>query len=99
MIVIVWAAFAAFLVWLALVGVSATFGGLTSLFTGDSKQLPTWNGWSYFLFCAKEGAMFGAILTWPIALIAFVVALIVFRRRVYGTFVSSPRTTKTIPER
>jgi hypothetical protein len=62
--------------WLGLIAAAAAFGSLTSLYTGQSSELPKWNGWSHFVFCAKDGAMFGFVLTWPIAVIVFLVGAV-----------------------
>jgi len=69
----------AVVVWLVLVAAAAVFGAVMSLFTGNARETPTFNGLSYALFSAKEFAMFGAILATPVALIVLVVALL--RRR------------------
>lgn len=68
------------LVWLGLTVAAAGFGGLMSLGAEEVSELPKWNGWSYFTFSVKEGAMFGVVLTWPIALIVFLVAMVRSRR-------------------
>ena len=61
-------------VWCCCIGLAAMFGGILSFFTGKADELPKWNGWSYLAFSLKEGAMFGVILAWPFAMIAFVVS-------------------------
>jgi hypothetical protein len=60
-----------------LVTAAAFVGGVLSLFTGKATDLPQWNGWPYFFFCAREGAIFGAIVALPIAGVAFI--LLAFR--------------------
>lgn len=64
----------AIFVWLGLIAAAAAFGCFMSLYTGKASELPTWNGWAYLVFCAQEGATFGAILTWPIALFVWLLA-------------------------
>ena len=64
-------------VWLGLIAAAAAFGAFTSLYAGDASELPKWNGWGYLTFSAKEGAMFGFVLSWPIALISSLVTLVV----------------------
>jgi hypothetical protein len=71
----------AIVVWMGLIGAAAAFGGFMSLYTGKASELPKWNGWSYLIFCAEQGAMFGAVLTWPIALVVFFVARVGSRQR------------------
>ena len=61
-------------VWVFFILLASAFGGLSSFYTGKAGEIPKWNGLSYFLFSAKEGAMMGAILTCPCAAIAFVVS-------------------------
>jgi hypothetical protein len=61
-------------VWFVFILLASAFGGLTSFFTGKAAELPKWNGLHYLLFCAKEGAMMGVIVTWPCGVIAFVVS-------------------------
>ncbi len=67
--------------WLGLILAGAAFGGLMSLYTGKTAELSKWNGWSYFAFCVQEGAMFAAMLTWPITLIVLLIAYAGSRRR------------------
>jgi hypothetical protein len=62
-----------FLVWLCFIVAAAILGGLSSFYTGRAEELPKWNGWAYLIFSVKEGAMFGALVTWPLALVVFVV--------------------------
>jgi len=62
----------AILVWCCFIVLASALGGFLSFYTGKAEELPKWNGWSYLIFSAKEGAMFGAILTWPLAIIALV---------------------------
>lgn len=68
-------------VWLGLIAIASVLGGLMSLYTGPTSQLPKWNGWDYFLFCANEGAAMGAILTLPVAIIVYLVAWASYRDR------------------
>jgi hypothetical protein len=58
-------------VWLSLTAAATALGGFASLYTGKASDLPQWNGWSYLLFCAREGAMVGGTLALPIALVVF----------------------------
>jgi hypothetical protein len=67
------------LVWLGLTIAASALGGILSLYTGDASELPQWNGWTYFLFGVAEGALFGAMFTWLIALLVFVIAWACFR--------------------
>jgi hypothetical protein len=60
-------------VWFDLILVGATWGGLGSFYTGKASELPKWNGWNYFWFAAKEGAIISSILSFPIAVIAFLI--------------------------
>ena len=69
----------AVLVWCFFIALATAFGGVMSFGTGKAEELPKWNGWFYLCFCAKEGAIFGTILTWPLALIAFVVSWLAWR--------------------
>ena len=87
-------------VWCCFIGLAAMFGGILSLFTGKADELPTWNGWSYLAFSVKEGTMFGVILTWPFALIAFVLSYIASRSK-GGGWTESKRqsTTRTARHR
>ena len=62
--------------WLGFIVAGAVFGAFLSLGTGTRSELPKWNGWSYLVFVVKEGAMAGVELTWPIALLVFIVALV-----------------------
>jgi hypothetical protein len=66
----------ALLVWVCCIAAAAITGGLASFWTGRTEELPKWNGWSYLVFCGKEGAILGAILTWPLALFVLVVRLL-----------------------
>ncbi|MAT71788.1 MAG: hypothetical protein CMJ58_19950 [Planctomycetaceae bacterium] len=59
------------IIWLAVTVFAAVMGGALSVLTGNAKDLPVWNGIGYFLFCAKEGAMFGQFLAIPACLIGF----------------------------
>jgi hypothetical protein len=70
----------AIVAWIGLLFAGAVVGGFASSFTGYASELLKWNGWSYVMFCAQEGAMFGAVLTWPIALIVFLVGFASSRR-------------------
>ena len=92
---VVGSAMVGILIWLGLIAASAVFGSVMSLFTGESSELPKWNGWSYLAFCAKEGAMFGAVLTWPIALIVFLVGVVRLWQR--AKVASSPADVKIQP--
>lgn len=60
--------------WLGLIAAATALGGFSSLFTGKVTELPKWNGWSYLVFCAREGAMLGTVLALPLALITFLFA-------------------------
>jgi hypothetical protein len=68
------------LVWLGLIVAGAAIGGGTSFYTGTSSAIPRWSGWSYFAFCAQEGAKLAAVLTWPVAFVVFCVILVSLRR-------------------
>jgi hypothetical protein len=57
-------------VWSGIVVAAGVFGAVMSRFTGDSTELPKWNGLDYLLFSAMEGAMIGAVLATPIAAVA-----------------------------
>ena len=70
------------LVWLGLIVAGAAIGGGTSFYTGMSSPIPRWNGWSYFTFCAQEGAKLAAVLTWPVAFVVFCAFLVSSRRTV-----------------
>jgi hypothetical protein len=59
-------------VWLSLTALATVIGGCGSLYTGKAADIPQWNGWSYLLFCAREGAMLGGVLALPVALAVFV---------------------------
>ena len=77
--------FLAVFVWFFLIALASIFGGFMSFFTGKAEELPKWNGWSYLFFSAKAGAMMGAILTLPIALITFVVSCLATCRGAHGS--------------
>ena len=62
-------------VWLGLIVAGAAIGGGTSFYTGVLSPTPRWNGWSYFTFCAQEGARMAAVLTWPVAFVFLVMLL------------------------
>jgi hypothetical protein len=72
----------AILVWLGLIVAGAAIGGGTSFYTGMSSPIPRWSGWSYFAFCAQEGAKLAAVLTWPVAVVVFCVFVVSSRRTV-----------------
>jgi len=70
-------------VWASLIAAAWAFGGLMSFYTGITSELPKWNGWSYFFFCAKEGAMMCAVLfSLPFAAIVLLIACLKLRWRV-----------------
>jgi len=62
------------IVWVCLIIAASGFGGMMSLYTGEAAELPKWNGWAYFFFSAKEGAMLGAVLSLPLVIIVFILA-------------------------
>jgi hypothetical protein len=68
------------LVWVGLIVAGAAVGGGTSFYTSMSSPIPRWSGWSYFTFCAQEGAALAAVLTWPVAFVVFCVILVSSRR-------------------
>ncbi|QNN23775.1 hypothetical protein HED60_16360 [Planctomycetales bacterium ZRK34] len=69
-------------VYMGLIIAGFIFGGVLSFGTGSAEELPKWNGGAYLFFCAGEGAMFAAILTWPIGILASLVTWwITFRLR------------------
>ncbi len=70
----------ALLVWCCFIFLASALGAFLSFYTGKAAELPNWNGWSYLMFSAKEGAMFGAILSWPLAIIALILSLLASRR-------------------
>ena len=56
------------LIWGLFITCATVFGATTSFYTGKAEELPKWNGWSYLFFSAREFAVMGVILTWPIAM-------------------------------
>ena len=71
----------AVIVWLVLIAAASILGGYSSLYTGIASELPKWNGWSYLLFCAREFAILGAVLTLPVAVLVFIGAWMASRRQ------------------
>lgn len=67
-------------VWFSLTIIAAICGGVLSMFTGKAGNLPQWNGWPYFIFCTKEGMLFGQLIAFPAAILALVVAWIISRK-------------------
>jgi len=63
----------AVLVLFGLLAIATMVGAFMSFLTGRADELPQWNGLTYLIFCAKEGAMFGTMCAVPIAVLTFVV--------------------------
>ena len=77
---------------------------VSSLYTGNAEDLPQWNGWDYFVFCAMEGATLGIILGAAITPVAFLGVLLLpwFHGRLGVQVLNSPdhklNDGKGIPE-
>jgi hypothetical protein len=66
-------------VWSGIVVAAGVFGAVMSRFTGDSTELPKWNGLDYLLFSAMESVMIGAVLATPIAAVTLCIARVCTR--------------------
>jgi hypothetical protein len=62
--------------WFVIAAVATVIGALLSFGTGDSNELPQWNGMEYLVFMSLGGALAGALVGMPFALIVLIASLL-----------------------
>ncbi len=62
--------------WIVIAAFAAVIGALLSFGTGDSDALPQWNSMEYLVFMSLGGALVGAMVGMPLALIVFIASVL-----------------------